>query len=68
MKTTITLHNAVFAKVFHKETVAMTTATMGKAKLLGLDKQMVEVKAEVSSFEDWVKEVSRKEQQNNQQD
>lgn len=47
---------------------AMTTATMGKAKLLGLDKQMVEVKAEVSSFEDWVKEVSRKEQQNNQQD
>lgn len=37
---------------------AMTQATMGKAKLLGLDKQMVEVKTEDhSSFTEWLAEI-----------
>lgn len=36
---------------------AMINATMGKVKLLGLDKQSVEVKANVQDFAEWVKEL-----------
>lgn len=36
---------------------AMVTATMGKAKLLGLDKQVVDIKSNVTDFSEWVKEI-----------
>lgn len=39
---------------------AMITATLGKAKLLGLDKQMVEVNTtNHQTFEEWVKELDQ---------
>lgn len=42
---------------------AMVTATMGKAKLLGLDKQVVDIKSNVTDFSEWVKEMDERDAQ-----
>lgn len=46
---------------------AMTQATMGKAKILGLDKQIIEAKVEaVTPFDKWIKEIEHNRRENNE--